>query len=158
MRKTILFLVLLFVTASTFACTCKKLSVKKSYTNSNIIFVGRVVAVNEIEREQNFKVDGKLRSFPYKIFEYTFELAETIKGYTNKKSLRVFTESYHSSCGFTFELNKDYLVYSYFTNFYELASEPVNPFLHTDICTRTKLLSETKKSEFKKLYRYNRRN
>jgi hypothetical protein len=83
-----------------------------------------------------------------------------IKGNEKSKFITVVASSGGADCGNYFDMNSDYLVYSYETDVQANTfnkNYKVEPYLTTDLCTRTKELNRTKKSEINRLKRLNKR-
>jgi hypothetical protein len=118
--KTIFKFLLVCILLSTlqligYACKCKDtVSVFQSYLNASVMYVGKVVAIRD--------------SLHYQ--EVVFEVSQNLKQtFSKKTTLRVG----HTSCDWHFKLDSVYVVY---------ANKDEHGFLHTNLCTRTKLFSE----------------
>lgn len=145
--KKLLTIVLFFFVSYGFACSCikEKISlrkqIQKAYKQSDIIFTGKVTSIQPQEHSSLLKV--------------TFKVDKPIKGNRAKTILEIFTERESATCGFTFTVGKNYIVYGYEQtkmrqkNSFEMKTVP--PFLSTDICTRTQEITSVKKCELRKL-------
>jgi hypothetical protein len=135
LKGILLFLLLVPVLLSLFpqpasACSCAMPgSVEEELKQKTAVFSGKVIDIN---RSSNVFLQS---SEPVQVL---FEVNEVWKG-SNKSQVIVHTGSDSASCGFEFELNKEYIVYAY----------GENGDLGTGLCERTKLLSEA--SEDKEL-------
>ncbi|SDX98390.1 hypothetical protein [Thermoactinomyces sp. DSM 45892] len=98
------------------ACSCAPSDDPvKEADKSSAVFVGKVV---QLERDANQRIA-------------TLHVSKRWKGDLDPE-LIVYTALSEASCGFTFEMEKEYLVYAI----------KKNGHLTTTICSRTKLLSE----------------
>jgi hypothetical protein len=148
--KGILSFALILFTINIFACNCAENTVKDSFNNSNIIFTGELIKKDLLIKEIEAPKIKTLQK--YVTYQYTFKIITNFKG--NKSTKEITISSRYKD--FNFKVGKAYLVYAYFseyllTNNFYLNGERVNPFLASDICTRTKSLSVTESRELKKL-------
>jgi hypothetical protein len=104
------------------ACTCVPRNPPEiEYAISDAVFSGTVVEI---------KIDTV--GYPlYYLFQVTFSIIQSYKG-INSPSIVITTPVSDLVCGYSFILDTTYLVYSYFSS----------GSLWTNICTRTKKLSE----------------
>ncbi|WP_322971944.1 hypothetical protein [Faecalibacter sp. LW9] len=135
--KYIFFLLFIF-SSSAFGCSCARSSLKDSFTRSDAIFIGKVIAVDSTKYD--------FSSNP--VYAYTFEIEKDFKReFTQEKSKKYYTTIYtplaslFGGCGMTFQLNESYLVYGYRTSL----------GVDTDICTRTDVLKDVSKNEINEL-------
>jgi len=107
-----------------YACSCAEpYPVKEELERSSAVFSGKVVEI--VDENKNKLIQSSADPIAVR-----FEVNETWKG-QSQTQLLVYTERSSASCGYEFDLNKEYLVY---------ASE-VNGELKVSFCSRTKLLS-----------------
>ena len=154
MKKTFfLSTILLFISVSQiYACSCAESSIKKAFRNSDIIFTGKVVDINEKIMTDSIPLDnGEFYSREYKHVEFKFKIISLIKGEKLTEFITVTTSGNEAACGNYFDLHSEHLVYSYLDNFNS------ESYLTTSICTRTKELNRTDKKEILKLKRLSRR-
>lgn len=155
MKKFFLTLTLITLSSiSAFACSCieenisLKKKVEKAYTTSDVIFTGKVISIK----------DNKDSS----LLEVVFDVTNVVKGITNKKTISIFTENSSAACGYSFNPGRNYLVYSYTSEYKRkynsLENEKVSPFNATGICTRTSLLESVKNCELRKLKKIAKKN
>ncbi|WP_019636516.1 hypothetical protein [Paenibacillus fonticola] len=93
-----------FPVKKVFACSCVGGDAKEKLERSAVVFVGKVIKKGGTQNSQY----GRLR-------EYTFDVDRAWKGINDKDS-RITIYSYDGgseSCGFQFDKNQTYLVYSY---------------------------------------------
>ena len=128
--KEILVLVLLFLIIIGFfprqasACSCAiPESVKDELNRKTAVFSGKVIKMKDVNRLSYIKSSGD----PIKVL---FDVNESWKGIDTSQVIVSAARS-SASCGYEFELNKEYLVYAY--------GEIDN--LETGICERTALLT-----------------
>ncbi len=119
-----LFLIFFHISEVSFACRCADtIPVFQSYLQSSVVYVGKVVAIIDSAHHKDV------------VFEVSQNLKHT---YHTKITLRVG----HTSCDWHFKKDSTYLVY---------ANKDNHGTLSTNLCSRTKLFSESKK-ELKELY------
>jgi hypothetical protein len=93
--------------------------------------------------------------------EFVFKVKELIKGKEKADFITIVTSGGDIDCGNYFELNSEHLIYSYETDLQVNTfdeNNKVEPYFSTDLCTRTKELKQTKKSELSRLRRLSKRN
>lgn len=106
-----------FYTSQVFACTCAAPgSPTEELKNSAAVFSGKIS--DRISETNSYLID--------------FEVTKSWKGLEGD-SIRVRTAKESAACGYNFESNKEYLVYG---------NNLQDDVLSTNICTRTKLLSQ----------------
>jgi hypothetical protein len=164
MKKLILTLIILIFSANeVYSCSCLKSSIKSGFENSDLIFAGKVVEINKGKVYDSIPMTEKGKYFVREInrIEFVFKVKELIKGKEKTEFITIITSGGGSDCGNYFELNSEHLIYSYVTDlqintFHE--DNKVEPYFSTDLCTRTKELNQTKKSELNRLRRLSKRN
>lgn len=117
-------------------CTCiGEMSLSKEFKISNVILVGKVIS------KDTFNIKDTL--FPslsiYKI-KYQVLISRMIKGKIKTRIVSIISGIGNGDCGFSFEVGKEYLIYSTFENRHYRQGEIVKKFLATNICTRTKII------------------
>ncbi|MEE9432149.1 MAG: hypothetical protein V3V16_13955 [Melioribacteraceae bacterium] len=154
------FILILFSVGVVYPCSCLNTRIKEGFKRSDLIFTGKVV--DEKWESTTEKISGTDKTEEYKRVTYTFHITEFIKGTESIKEVKITTSGMGESCGMTFNMGSEYLIYSYETehratpNLY-LISEKVKPFYTTDLCTRTNELKNIKPKELKKLKRLAKR-
>ena len=130
------FVALLLTPSVAFACSCDLLAsfgktekqlIKLAREKSQTVFAGEVT---EIILEQTIPGEDA------PVAEVRFKVLQSWKGATTK-TLTVFTANICCICGYTFKVGERYIVYTYISDDDEK--------LWTNICTRTKPLSEAAK-------------
>lgn len=126
MRKIFLLFIivsLLFVnTVIVSACSCAQpSSPKESIGQSTAVFAGKVVDID---------VPSGIVTSSGDSVKVTFEVSEIWKG-SDYKTLVITTARDSATCGYDFKKNEEYIVYAY----------GEENKLSTDICSRTKLLT-----------------
>ena len=151
MKKTafLTFILLILSANGIYACSCIKSSIKKGFNQSDLIFTGKVVDINErIMKDSIPTENGKFYVREYRRIEFKFKVLEFIKGKNKTEFITVATTGGGADCGNYFKLNTEHLVYSYETDI-KLNSFDINnktdPYFTSSICTRTKTLNKTKK-------------
>jgi hypothetical protein len=120
---TCVFTVLAFSAPPAFACSCApKPSVGKALSQSDAVFVGRVIARHNASIEFAPGVSSSGYSF-------VFEVERLYKGALSSE-VAVLTGNGRGDCGCGFQVGEKYLVYAY-----------GKKGLETNICTRTTILS-----------------
>ena len=109
-------LILILLISLSFPCSCLESPPPEgAYEEADMVFSGQVT--NIIEDESNY------------YYEVTFQTIDVWKGEYSEEII-VLTETFSDACGYNFQINNEYLVYTY-----TYASEN-----YTNICTRTNLL------------------
>ena len=130
------FLFFLFAWGSLFACSCiGETSVKDGLKESSVVFVGRVVSQEEITIP--YKLSGTQTIIKYHYYKVILKVQKVYKGKVKEDTVEIITGIGNGDCGYSFETNKDYVVYSKFKDRYFNGGNKVSKFLYTDICTRT---------------------
>lgn len=140
MKKTIVFIVLiLFASNKSYSCSCsEKPSVKYSFSETDQIFIGKIIKIDSL----NYDYNGQ------KIGLYTVEILENFKDNLyklTKRKFRTIASTTNGSCDYHFELGKTYLIYA----------NSSNDLLSCSICSRTELLDRIKNSELEELKELN---
>ncbi|MDC7996356.1 hypothetical protein [Altibacter sp. HG106] len=151
MRKILLILLITAISSITsYACSCieKKESIRKkiksSYVESDLIFIGKVLEKTILENE--------LYSSSADPVIYKFELTQVYKGNIDKKTIEVVTSRDSASCGFPFQIGKNYIVYSIKSDFYTDRTGSNTDFI-TGLCRRNQELDHLRKKELRILTR-----
>tara|TARA_R110002124_G_scaffold284476_1_gene461801 strand:- start:15 stop:521 length:507 start_codon:yes stop_codon:yes gene_type:complete len=156
--------ILIFSANKVYSCSCEKSSVKYGFEHSDFIFTGKVVEIKEgkvYDSIPSSTEKGKYYVREINRIEFVFKVKELIKGKEKSDFITIVTSGGGADCGNYFDLNTEHLIYSYETDlqvntFNE--NNKVEPYLSTDLCTRTKELNRAKKSEINRLKRLNKRN
>ncbi len=121
------------------ACSCNKaLSIKKSFKQSEAVFIGTVESVQLYEGTKEVIGSDSLAGFYHR--EVKFNVTKWFKG-TEQNVQFIYTGVGGSDCGRNFQTGKEYLVYAKPGGlFIELQSK-----LQTSICDRTQILNEFSK-------------
>ena len=147
-----------------YSCSCLRTKIKEGFKNSDLIFTGKVIEINEIKMIDSIPTPNEKKKFyirKYNRVEFKFQIIELIKGRLNSQSVIIATSGTDEDCGNYFELDTEHLVYSYQTdirvNSWE-ENRKIDPYYTSDICTRTDYLKYIKSREIKKLRRLAKRN
>ncbi len=165
MRYLTLFVLILYTNYGV-CCTCGPMrTVEDQFKHSEIIVVGTIIEKDpmiqidsvEYNRLINNGLDKtKARRFTSGgYYQYTLALSETAyKGNFLSDTLKIRTGLSGSSCGYSFEIGKKYIVYGYSKN--PIPNKPIDKQdeFWTDNCTRTNFFSE---KENRKLVRIAKR-
>ncbi|WP_299124698.1 hypothetical protein [uncultured Winogradskyella sp.] len=157
MNKIILTILLsIFVTTNSVACTCivinESLSKKviKSFNQSDFILTGKVIS-----KEDKRSSDKSQSSFDPII--YRFEIKNIIKGNINTRIVAIASPRDGSSCGYSFEIGKSYLVYGRESEQFSSITKNKLDFV-SSLCDRNQKLKIVKKRELRKLKRLAKQN
>ncbi len=153
------------------ACSCvgekipEKQKIAKARAQASLVFTGRVVAVAEVVETDT--VHFRTRAGADTVVtsqrqyrRYTFAVAQQLKGPPAGTTVAVRTDGPGSSCGVTYRVGADFVVFAYSVDSaYSLrgVARPVAPYFATGLCTRTKELRYTKAAELRQLRRLARR-
>lgn len=152
---------LLIGTTFSYACSCYDVSVRKALRQSEVAFVGKVIKVTKNDFVKPTKDhNGKVYNFEYSLYDFEFEITEIFKGKVETKTVRITTTGTGDDCGGYYLENETYLIYAYttVTNPYFGERTKMEPYLTTDICIGSELVSELEPIRLKKLKRYKKRN
>lgn len=119
------------------ACSCAGAEgPSAAYRSAKAVFLGTAVESSTQTRKIGVypisgKNAGKREEIEVEGYSFTFEIEEAFKG-IKKKSVKIATDAGGGSCGYFFEVGKEYLVYAY-------GASEVS--LGTNICARTRSAS-----------------
>lgn len=117
-----------FSPTTSYACSCAEPdTVKEELRHSSAVFSGRVVEI--VDENKNKSIQSS--ADPIAVL---FEVEESWKG-LNQTQITVYTERSSASCGYEFDLNKEYLVYAH----------EANGAFKVSYCSRTTLLPTAEK-------------
>ncbi len=140
--RALLLIGLLIITVDNYACSCRRVGIIKNQKESDFVFLGRVTNVNEVVTEET--ITGTDRKVKYRRVEFTFQVTKTYKGKKLKDfkdKITIVTTGGGADCGNNFDKDKKYIVYSYKEDGkldMGLYDQKVEPFMTTNLCTRTK--------------------
>lgn len=124
MLVLMVFPIFMYSPITSYACSCLEPGpVKEELERSSAVFSGKVIEI--VDKNKNKRIQSSADPI-----EVKFEVAEVWKGQSQTEII-VITERDSASCGFEFDLDKEYLVYAT-----ELEGE-----LRVSLCSRTALLS-----------------
>ncbi|MBK5212860.1 MAG: hypothetical protein JJE55_04280 [Flavobacteriaceae bacterium] len=160
----VLTLIVLSISISSFAQhLCFDSSIKESFYQEDVIFVGKVIEVNFdktisdtayiSEKNKEIFIDEN------KFTEYKFHVLQSIKMRTKTDidTIAILSRLTCFDCGDReFNINDIYLVYASYresTSFFPKKSLTIKrkPFLRSDICNRTNFIEKIKERELRKL-------
>ena len=149
--KSLIFLgALLLLPFNSYCCTCiGKASIVSALKKADVVFLGTVYSKNIVAFSDTI-IEGV--TVDIIIGQYTFIVGFSFKGLTKVDTITVFTGLGDGDCGFPFELGKNYIVYAYCETKRYRGGPDVEPFLFTDVCTRTRLASDTNELEQLRLH------
>lgn len=143
MKKIKVVFFLIFVVKITSACTCIGTeNINDAYASSDVVFSGKVISKDIIE------VKDSISGLIIKKIRYQVQTEKYFKGVNSEQIVTIISGMGQGDCGYTFELNTKYIIYSNWNNSHFFNGQKVNRFLYTDICKRTKTYN---KKEIKKL-------
>ena len=144
MKKVKLFYLVAFwllYPSLSYCCSCiGESTITKELNRSNLVFKGRVIAKKVINIS-----DPQMPYLRFDMVEYTLKAEIIFKGKIKHNNVIIVTGLGSGDCGFNFEIEKDYIVYSSFENRYYPKGSIVSRFLYTDNCRRTRLVANNKK-------------
>ena len=152
---------LLIGTTYSFACSCYDISVRKALKGSEIAFIGKVINVTKRDfAEPTTGYNDKIYNFKFSLYDFEFEITEIFKGKMKNKTVTITTTGTEDDCGGYYLEKETYLIYAYTTdtNPYLGEQTKIEPYLTTDICIGSKLITELEPKRLKKLKRYKKRN
>lgn len=144
--RCILVLLLIFAYYNIWACSCfGESDIKESFDKSDIVFIGKVISIQEVKITQDF---AGTESFIDRYYsKVTLSIEQLYKGNLESNKVVVFTGVGGGDCGYHFDLDKIYVVYANKWNRIYYNGDKVSPYFYTDICQRTteKIVEEKKK-------------
>ena len=120
-------LFLYFVLPSS-ACRCQDVKLLENYKSADVVFAGKVLSKITTSNFDSLKIVTKgkisnsnkiLLNFPIAVVK--IEVSRLYKGKNNSEILTVLTPASSSSCGFSFQLDENYIVFA--TNHDELSKQ-----------------------------------
>jgi hypothetical protein len=151
MNNKVFIIILVFSCAKCLACSCIGYnSTKKEFYQTDVIFSGKAISKKLITVNYS-NISNLPVNYKKNMYEVTFISLKVYKGVNVTDTIRLITGFGHGDCGFEFELNKIYIVYSVLKNKYFEDGEIVQPFLETNICNRTR---KFERREIRKLKRF----
>jgi hypothetical protein len=102
-----------------YPCLCEKVTIQDAIIRSDKIFSGRVIEISDYKKDET-----NIRNM---VWQVRFLVIQGWKG-VNSKEIVVLTAKSGPSCGYNFQLDKEYLVYSVHDG--------------VDLCLPTKLLEK----------------
>jgi hypothetical protein len=158
--------------ANAWACSCieerisEKAKTAKARAQASLVFTGRVVAEELIEVTDTTHLrtrTGQDTVLTVRVQQrkYTFAVRQLLKGQASAATVPVLTAGPGSSCGVSYKVGDDYVVYAYAmdtaTNLRGVEKK-ITPYFATGLCTRTKELCYTQAAELRQLQRLARHN
>lgn len=125
------------------ACTCGASNTMSEAFNSDLIFKGTVLN-SRFENQKSKRFINMI---------YTIQVEKIYKGHYKSKIIEIISPSSDEECGFEFDLNKQYIIYSWNKREYSIIHNlPKNSF-YTNKCTRTNQYQVKEEVEIKKFKR-----
>jgi len=144
--QTLIFIIIFFISITkAIGCTCiaekksLKRKVKNEFYSSDIIFTGNAIAIKDLNTHPTRSSSGDP-------IQYTFEIIKKLKGVDTKRKIQVISTRGGSSCGYTFQIGKTYMVYANTSNYYGTTTENENDYT-TSICKRNNHVARVTKKE-----------
>lgn len=129
---------LIFSTQIGLCCTCiGAITIKNEYKRSDAILKGKLLSKKTITITDRVRTE-----FNIQMVEYKFQVLEIYKGKIKNKIVAITTGIGNGDCGFVFNIDEEYIIYSSYENKYFANGNIVNKFLYTDICRRTRLAND----------------
>jgi hypothetical protein len=159
-KKVIAIAAVMIVSCNCFACDCKGNSIlSKSIKTANVIFSGTVISTSvttnydslEIVAASNLEAsDINWREVPSAVIK--IKVQKVYRGKATSDTITVITPAEVSGCGYSFKLNKKYIVYAYSSfNFGGTAivrsKRLKKSKLFTHLCTRTQAWNSKEENE-----------
>jgi hypothetical protein len=124
-----------------YACSCgSKATVPVAFRTAGAVFVGHVSGIEIVPSDDNREFDVVRCTIEVDDDASFFKGREHAKVVGNRRFVTVYTGTGGGDCGVPFVLREYFVIYAFGTQ-----------RLSTNICTRTALLSEVKRSEFSQL-------
>ncbi len=98
-----------------FACKCRQQSIEENMAVADHVFLAKVIGIKKSKLNNESTV--------------TIRVSRHFKGKTRAKTIKITTAMESASCGFSFEMDKNYVIYAYKT--------VTRNQLTTSSCTRT---------------------
>jgi excinuclease UvrABC nuclease subunit len=147
MKKIILLLTCCFP-FSIWACSCiGEKTVKEEIIASDVVFLGKIIAKKDI----TINDDRDLSGISSQKMEYTVQVIKMYKGRAINNTLKIITGLGSGDCGNLFSIGSEYIIYSTYFDYFYQGKKMDTPYLHTNICTRTR---RSEKKELKEIIRY----
>ncbi|MBF9140925.1 hypothetical protein [Hymenobacter properus] len=156
---------LLLQFSGAWACSCvnaklpEKQKIAKAHAQANLVFTGRVVAEALVEKTDTVHIRTRTgadtvvtSSQQYR--QFTFAVTQQFKGEPVAATVTVLTATMGASCGTSFRVGADVLIYAYRVDKAygpRGTVHPVPPYFTTDLCTRNKELRDTQDAEVRQL-------
>lgn len=129
------------------ACTCVEIhtslqkKVKTAFRDADLIFTGLVIDIEKVQTAKPYSssLDPVI---------YTFRIINNIKGTTTSEIVKVSSARSGASCGYMFQLDYAYLVYSYNSDQDE-HNKDLGVSFDTSLCSRNQRLTNSLKKELK---------
>lgn len=143
MRYLIIFIICQFIVEKAISCTCAPDSnVKNEIKKHDLVFVGKVISKDIIKINDTLDVIETEKGKLYDIYQstrykYVIEVVKIYKGKIKKNLIEVITGVGKGDCGFSFQINVNYVIYGDYRNQFIPKGEKVTDYIYTDICTRT---------------------
>jgi hypothetical protein len=144
------------------ACSCVGTStVAGELKRADFVVVGKVKARTRVTASAILKGANQVAglsasdtTFLFYQYRYTVEVEEVYKGIRQEKTVEIFTGGGGGDCGVRFAVGSRYVIYARLqrTFFVRTSGQQVevNPFLTTDICTRTKEADKAEIADLRK--------
>ncbi len=136
MKYLFLFIALFYTNHITIACSCLPPGLPKTeLKKSDLVCTGKIISIRKFDNYTN---------------EFTILIIKYFKGKKRSKTLTVLSEiNTGASCGYPFELGKEYIIFSSkepFTKFIKdengKTHRKIEKRYYTNSCKRTKLIEE----------------
>lgn len=149
MKRLLVTFLLLFIVKSTAACTCIGMEkLRDAFMYSEVIILGKIISKDTI----SFKSSSSGLTIRQNI--YQVKVHSYYKGKSNDQIITMISGFGNGDCGYVFEVDKTYIIYSNRNEHPSFNHQNINDFLSTDLCKRTKIYD---KKEIKKLERLGRK-
>lgn len=141
-RRLVLIIGAILFQTSVLACSCSRVGILKEQKGSDLVFVGQVIAINELKTTE--KITGSDNEIEYRRYEFIFDIKSAYKGKESalsKNTVTIVSTGDEVNCGRWFEKNQKYLVYSYQSDKKlgtGIDDQATDLFFTTSYCTRTK--------------------
>lgn len=136
MKVSFLIFFALLLSVKGFSCTCiGEISLKDELKVTDLVFVGKVISVKEIQVDDN----PKYSSGSHVEFSYRFLVERVYKGQSKSDTIEIISPNEDGMCGVSFDLGKKYIVFS---KKEKIAINHVNySRFKTNTCSRTQYFS-----------------
>jgi hypothetical protein len=124
-------------TIDSVACSCDRVGIIKNKNEVDYVFKGKLKDITEVLTRDTATQTKEI--LKYQVTRYNFKVIRNYKGADGKETIELVQGM--TDCSVRFEKDKTYIVYAYRDNsklHYMLTDQKIEPYITTNLCTRTK--------------------